>query len=168
MHKKSFIIFVAVCTAILSLLLSGCGAAAIARPTPDPGAQLVKITGSCDITVNGNVITVSGTTNIMDGAMIYISVLGQNGMTLDKATIKKSGDQISQNFTMDDKYEKINAITGFITCAPRLYGTQDDLYKTYGNKFENIDAPNDNYQWDNEGKVIIFQSKQLIIHGELQ
>lgn len=158
MRKLNFKIFLVLFVVIIAASFSACSSPVLSRPLPSPGVTTIKINGSCDISINNNVVTVSGQTDIMDGAILQIAVLGQNGMTLDSVIITKSGDQISHDFTITDKYKGVTAVTGFITCMPKLYGNQPDaVYKAYGNKFENVDAA----QWNAEGNIIIFQSKTI-------
>jgi len=163
MRKISLKILMAMMVIGLAASAAGCGAPVLVRPSRSPDAQTVKITGSCEISVLNNTVTVSGENNIMNGALIQIAVVGQDGLTLDSAIIKKSSDQISHSFGITDKYNGVKSIIGFITCAPSHYGTQpDEVYKSYGHKFENIDAAEENYIWDGAGNIIIFRSKETV------
>lgn len=157
---KVILILVCIC---LAAALAGCGAVVLTRPAKSDGAASVAITGSCNMSLENGVITITGQTNIMDGALLQIAVVGQDGLTVDSKVITKSGDQISQSFNISEKYKDIKTVFGFITCAPSQYGAQPDgVYNSYGRKFENITADNDNYQWDGGGNIIIFQSAETI------
>lgn len=163
MRKSSLkIIVMVLCLAAAAALFSGCGSVQLAKPTPRGGVASFSITGSCDISIEGNVLTVSGETNIMDGAFINVSVMGQNGMTVDSVNIVKSGDSISQKFEISDKYKDIVKIKGYITCAPTQYGKHpDEVYNSYGEQFEYITASTDNYIWGKDGIVVLFDSEMI-------
>lgn len=165
MRKKSFkIIAVILCLSISVIMFTGCGAVQLAKPTPVQGAPIYDITGECSIAINGNVITVSGKTNFDKEVLLNISVVGQNGMTLDSVTIKQvnPNDLISQDFTISDKYEGITKVTGYITCAPTLYGEQiAGVYQKYGKKFECINTDTINYVWNNNGVEVLFASNAM-------
>jgi hypothetical protein len=127
-------------------------------------ATQVSVDGSCEIAVNGDKITVSGETNVMDGAMLHISVVSQDGMIVDYVKMTKSGDQISQDFMItSEKYDDtVKAVTGYITCAPTLYGQQPQaIYDAYGKKFENLDAPEGEMVWNGDGVVVVFGSESV-------
>ncbi len=51
----------------------GCGAVTLAKPTPASGVPTYKVTGSCDIAINGDIVTVSGKTDLDPGVLINIS-----------------------------------------------------------------------------------------------
>jgi hypothetical protein len=150
---------------ILVFILTGCGAAQLARPTPAQGAPTYDITGECSISIKDNVITVSGKTNFDAGVFLNVSVLGNNGMTIDSATItqKNPNEQISQDFTIDEKYNEVNKVVGYITCAPTLYGKHpaEGIYQKYGDKFECINTDTKNYIWVNDGVVVLFASDMI-------
>lgn len=169
MRKSSFKI-ISLCLFLLTAVfaLSGCGVPQLAKPTLAPGAPTYDITGECGISISGNVITVSGKTNFDKDVLLNISVVGQNGMTIDSVTItqKNPDDQISHDFTIDDRYDGITKVVGYITCAPTQYGNQlDGIYQKYGKRFECINTDNDNYIWNNNGVVVLFASDMVDLHG---
>jgi hypothetical protein len=165
MLKKYSKILAAVATVLLLVtMMAGCtGGGTLRKPEMKEGAVAVEVTGSCDIQINGDTITVSGETNLLPGSIIYISVEAQNGMTLDSAKITKGNDnKISQDFKItDEKYtDSVSSVTGHITCAPRLYGTQPtNIYETYGDKFENIKS--EGLLWNASGSFVIFASESV-------
>ncbi len=167
MRKNSFkIISICIFLTAAVLFLSACSAPQLARPTIAPGAPIYDITGECSISIKGNVITVSGKTNFDKDVVLYISVEGQDGMTIDSVTIKQiSPDEpISQDFTIGSKYDGIDKVIGHITCAPTLYGKQlDGIYQKYGKRFECIKTDNDNYIWTNDGNVVVFASEEAVL-----
>lgn len=151
--------------ALIITMLAGCGgAASLQRPTPAPtsSAAPVSVDGSCTISQSGDVITVSGTISVMDGTIIDVSIVAQNGMILDHHTLAKTQDAISEQFTVPaDKMEGVVDIMGYISCAPSYYGKQPTgIYTAYGKKFENITNEN-NVVWSNEGVVLVFASDWL-------
>ncbi len=162
MQKKRFKIIAAVMMALVfTVAAAGCGAAVVTKPQMTANATAVKVEGTCQIEVNGDTITVKGETNIMDGAMLHISVVSQDGMIVDFVKMTKQGDSISQDFKItSDKYDDtVQAVTGYIACAPSLYGTQPDaVYNAYGKKFENVEAPEGDLVWNSNGVVIVFGS----------
>lgn len=167
MRKKSFkIISLSLFLMIAAFILSGCSVPQLARPIPATGAPSYDITGECSISVSGNTITVSGRTNFDPSVLLNISVIGQNGMTIDSAniTLKEAGEQISHDFTINEKYEGVNKVVGYIACAPTQYGNQPEgIYQKYGKKFECIKTDNKNYIWNNNGVVVLFASDMVVL-----
>lgn len=165
MQKTRFkIIVTAVMLILLVAISAGCGSVTISKPEMAENATAVSVDGSCQISVNGDKITVSGETNILDGALLHISVVSQDGMIVDYVTMTKNGDSFSHDFTItSDKYDDtIKVITGYITCAPTLYGQQPQaVYDAYGDDFENVEPPEDDLVWNRDGVVIVFGSESV-------
>ena len=157
--KKVKIIAVVLSVIILTGVLAACGSAAIPKPTVSGEVTTVEITGSCDMKVEGNKITVSGETSFMTGTIIYISVVAQSGMELSSAKVAQPQDgKVEAVFEMTDKVynENVKSITGFITVAPTKYGKQNEnVYTEYGKKFELIS--NDTV-WNKDGNIVTFSS----------
>jgi len=147
------------------LLLAACGEASISRPQPKVDAVMVKVTGSCDINISDEIITVSGQTDIEKGAVIHVSVVSQSGAVIDHQIITKDSDDIKCVFEKtQDKYGDISQVTGYITFAPSRYGKQSDaIYSVYGEKFENIEYDKESVVWDNSGIIVLFASETLSI-----
>jgi hypothetical protein len=155
---------VAVCLIAFVMVLTGCGAVSIEKPKIVAGAQMIEITGSCEIAVSGNTITVSGETNIMDGALLDISVVGQDGIVRQHEKITKNGDSFSVDFTMTDEIydDSVKSVVGYMTFAPKYYGSQpDEVYQAYGDEFGLIDAGDGNYTWDSNGIIVMFASEMV-------
>ncbi len=165
MQKKRFKIIAAIMMAlVVTVCAAGCAAPVVNKPQMTAGATAVKVTGSCTTEVNGDTITVKGETDIMDGAVLNISVVSQDGMIVDKVNVTKQGDSISQEFKItSDKYDDtIKQVTGYIACAPSLYGAQPkEVIDAYGSKFENVQAPDGDIVWNNNGVVIVFGSESV-------
>lgn len=165
MQRKRFkIIAAAILVVLLAVLTAGCGSTTLTKPQMTASAMAVKVTGSCEIEVNGDTITVKGETDIMDGAIIHISVVSQDGMIVDSVSGPKQGDSISREFKItSEKYDdSVKVVAGFISCAPTLYGTQPDaVYTAYGKKFENLEAPEGDIIWNSNGVVVVFGSDSV-------
>ena len=158
--KKIKIIAVLVSIIILTGVLAACGSAVIPKPTVTGEVTKVEITGSCNMKVEGNKITVYGETSFMTGTIVYISVVAQSGVELSFAKVAQPEDgKVEAVFEMTDKEytDDVKTITGFITIAPSKYGKQNEnVYKEYGSKFELIS--NDTV-WNKDGNIIVFSSE---------
>jgi hypothetical protein len=149
---------------LIIIALAGCGSiSSLAKPAPTEGAATHAVTGSCTISKNGDVFTVSGTTDIMNGALIDISVVAQDGTVIANKTITKTQDAISEQFTITaEQLSSVKDLRGYICCAPSFYGKQTvEVFGAYGNKFENITANAEDMVWNNEGIVLTFASDWL-------
>lgn len=161
---KYKLITVLLCIALVTVLLTGCGGGSLPKPARIDGVPTYEVTGTCQLEIKDGIITVSGQTDLMNGVILNVSVHAQSGEELDKYTFSKTEDQISHDFTITaDKYDdSVQAIIGYITCAPSVYGKQSEgIIKTYGENFEYIDVPDENYIWSNDGIVILFASEML-------
>lgn len=162
MRKNSFkIIVLLLCLAAAVTMFSGCGAITLAKPTPLAGVPTYKATGSCEIAINGDVATVSGKTDLDPGVILNISVIGQNGMTIDSVNVTQTAvnGALTADFNLAGKTEGVEKIVGYITCAPTLYGKQTEaIYQKYGDKFQYLQADNKNYEWNNDGVIVLFAS----------
>lgn len=178
-------------TVAVVMLLAGCGGGAIPKPEPQGKPNYIPVNGECVLEKNGNELIVTGSTDLINDSILYISVHSQDGMELDGVKITKTDDNISQTFVISNKYSDVSKVYAFITCAPKLYGKQsDDVYKAYGENFEYIDNPavvikdedgnpitqtvkdedgNDierevkrsKFQWNNEGLIVTFMSEPI-------
>jgi len=166
LKKYSRILAVTASALMLVMMLTGCsGGGTVKAPEMKEGAAEVTVTGSCDLVIDGDTITVSGETDLMAGTIICVSVESQNGMTLDSVNFPIGEDgKISQNFTKAaDKYdETVTSVIGHIACAPRLYGAQPTaVYEKYGSKLENIALDGQNVLWNSNGKMVVFASEMV-------
>lgn len=154
---KRKITAVALLCAILIMLLAGCGAGPINRPTMKPGAVAFEVTGNCKAELNGNTLTVSGTSNLADGTLATISVYSVNGIQIELVPVTKSGDNLKHDFTVTDKWP--DEVYGFLTFDVYQAGTQPQgILQQYGNQFENLQGSKDNITWDTHGVAAVFQS----------
>ena len=154
--------------ALCVLALAGCGqAAALERPEPSEGVQKVTITGTCAISQNGDVFTVTGSIDVMNGAWIDVSVVAQDGTILANNTFQKSDEPISESFTLtEEQLTGVVDVQGYICCAPSYYHKQtDEVYAAYGKKFENIANEGETAIFNNEGVILTFASDWL--YGEI-
>lgn len=162
MRKISFkIASVSLFLITMVFVLSACAAPQITKPTPDPSstAKIYDITGECSISIKDKKITVSGKTNFDPNVKLNVSVVGQNGMTIDFTDIilTQANEQVSHDFIIDDRYSGVKKVVGYITCSP--VGQTDETHQKYGRKFEYIKTDNNNYIWDNNGVVVLFASE---------
>lgn len=162
MKKFRFKTIVVLCFVLITVVLSGCGGAPLEKPERLADVPTYDVTGTCELSLASNVITVSGETDLMDGVIIHVSVHDQAGNELDSVNIVKNGDKISQDFQIvGSKYnESVKYIAGFITCVPKLYGKQSDsVFKNYGEEFEYVNTENELY--NNEGILVVFGSEMV-------
>jgi hypothetical protein len=160
MKRKT--IAVAVIVAMIIITLTGCfgGGAELKRPEMSEGATAYEITGNCEAALNGEVLTVSGACDIADGTYGTISVYSINGEELDSTVIVKTGDNLTYDFTVEDKWS--GEVYGFITFDTVQAGTQPDaILAMYGKKFENITG--ENVVWDSHGNAVVFQSEIITL-----
>ncbi len=143
--------------------LAGCGGvSSLARPTPDPGASQYTVNGSCSISKTGDIITVSGTTDVMNGTIINVSVVAQDGTVIDSINVTQTGAEISQQFTVTDKYDGIVDMKGYLTITPSYYKKQpSNVTEVYGSQFQNIVNDTDTAIWSSEGVMLVFASDWL-------
>jgi len=164
MLKKCFKITAVAAALILVVALAGCGNRTLMPPAMKEGATPVTVTGSCELTIDGDTITVSGETDLPSQSRVCVSVESQSGITLDSAVVIVEGKKISQQFKItEDKYdESVVSVTGHITFSPRLYGTQpEEVYEKYGTRFENIKPDGKNVLWDSNGNIVVFASETV-------
>jgi hypothetical protein len=150
---------------LITAAAAGCsgGAAPLARPEATPGAATFEITGSCTISREGNVFTVSGETSIMKDALIDVSIVSDSGMVIDHRTITSTGAAISERFTVtEEQLDGVVDMKGYICCAPSYYGKQPKaVTDVYGSKFLNITNDTKTAVWSNEGVILTFASDWL-------
>ncbi|MGI5918198.1 MAG: hypothetical protein ACOX8N_00860 [Christensenellales bacterium] len=164
MLKKCFKITAVVAALILVVALAGCGGGTLKPPAMQEGATPVTVTGSCEMTIDGDTITVSGEIDVLPGSLVCVSVESQSGITLDSAVVTVEGKKISQQFKItEDKYDEgVVSVTGHITFSPRQYGTQpEEVYKKYGTRFENIKPDGKNVLWNSNGNIVVFASEMI-------
>lgn len=158
---KRKILAIVLLTAMIVILLAGCtGGAELKRPSMSAGAVSVEVTGSCNAVLNGNVLTVSGESDIADGTLGTISVYNTNGNEVETVIVTKQGDNLSHDFTVTDKWP--SQVYGFITFDTKKAGTQSEAIQVlYGSKFENLQGSNT--LWDSYGVAVVFQSELVKI-----
>ena len=137
--KKSWKITAVMLMMILSVaVLSACGSTQLARPSMAEGATAVDVSGTCEATLDGDVLKVTAkTTNLDDGVIGRISVASYDGRVLEKKVITKSGDNLSAEFTVGSDWPE--TVYCFYVADPSEDGRQlDAVYEKYGKKFENM------------------------------
>ena len=145
------------------MAFAGCGGTVeIKKPAPDEGATMFEVEGNCEAVLNGDILTVSGTTNLMDGTNGTISVLNSDGMVAEEVKFTKDGDQISHDFTVSNDWNDI--VYGFITFDTQQADKQPDaVTEVYGKNFENLEGPAECVIWDLKGVIAVFQSEEITI-----
>ena len=136
--KKSWKITAIMLIMILSVaVLSACGSSELVRPSMAEGATAVDVSGTCEATLEGDVLKVTATTNLDDGVIGRISVASYDGRVLEKKAITKSGDNLSAEFTVGSDWPE--TVYCFYVADPSEDGRQTDaVYEKYGKKFENM------------------------------
>lgn len=96
MQKKILVLILIV---ILAVALCACGSmSGMTRPLVAPGAEMKTIEGEVKAEISGDKIIVSATTNIIDGAIIKLSIHTTNGAELASTTVTKNGDNLKAEF----------------------------------------------------------------------
>lgn len=159
--KKTFGIIIVVMMCVV--LLSGCGGTpALNRPQPAEGAKTFAVEGGCEAVLNGNTLTVSGTTNLMDGTNGVITVLNSNGTRAAQEKFTKQGDSISHDFVVGEEWGDV--VYGFIAFDTQNADKQPaEVTDVYGKKFENLTGSEENIIWNTKGIIAIFQSEAVTI-----
>jgi len=155
----------AIIVVIISLLAAGCGAAELTRPNASAEVDQIEVSGSCAIEKQDGRIIVSGTTDLMDGVILAVTLNSPTGEEFAKRVFAKSGDDISEEFTIGADTAWPDAVHGFIICAPEQYGKQPDyVTQNYGKKFENLVG--DVVIWGAEGVIVAIPSPALSLSAK--
>ena len=147
---------------ILTIIITtGCAATSTARPQPDSADATVYVSGEVEYVLEGTTLTLHATTDLLDGAIVRLSIESSLGETLAYTDIEKSGDNLKAQFdvgNIEDDY-----IYAFATCAPELYGKQPkEVTEVYGRDFQNVDSKQDGViLWGNEGVYVVFTTGQI-------
>lgn len=162
MHRITRTVYV-VLAILLAVSLTSCARMPqLAKPSRDPDAEPVEVTGLCtaELVNGGQAVRVSGSCNLMDGTNGIVSVLNANGSTIAKQKFTKESDDLTFEFPVDDKWPQ--TVYGFISFDTQQCDKQpDEVTKAYGKKFQNLDGPD--VIWDAKGLVAVFQSEALEI-----
>lgn len=155
-NRTKIVLFI-LCVILITTVFSGCSGGA-SLPMPTAGGLKIPVTGNCEMVLNEGVITVSGQTDLMDGVLLNVSVVAQDGMVIDSVTFIKNGDEISQDFQITaEKYDGVKSIIGYITCSPSKQ--TEAVYAAYGEKFASIELSD--FVWDKDGIVVLFGSEMI-------
>ncbi|MEG1859427.1 MAG: hypothetical protein RR193_03705 [Christensenellaceae bacterium] len=156
--RKKLIILLAVVLAV-GTLLAGCGGApAIKRPPMASDAVAFEVTGSCTAVLKGDILTVSGKTNLMDGTNGIISVLNSNGTIVESVKITKKGDNLKHDFVVAENWPDI--VYGFVSFdTQKSDGQPTEVKDAYGKKFENLTGKD--VIWDAKGVIAVFKSEEV-------
>ena len=128
------------------------------RTTPDETATVYTVTGSCELTQEGDSLVVNCKTDMMDGTLIKLSVDSYNGDVLASEVKTVENGAASAAFAVDSKWS--GTVYGNAVVLPSANGEQTkEFYEKYGKKMQNINS--EALIWNVEGNIIIFQSKEL-------
>lgn len=159
MKKKSFLILM-IC--LTMLIICGCGknSSEVLKPTQSEGAQSYNIEGDCIANLNNNILTVSGTNNVIDNTNGVITILNSNGSVADKKKFQQQNGSVTMDFDVkDDWTDSVYACIAYSTQQgdkqPR------EITDIYGKKFENMTG--ENVIWDLKGVIAVFQSDAVKI-----
>ena len=158
MHKMKKILL-SFALLILAAGLCACGAASITKPIPDESAEIVKIDASCTMTRVGDKLKVSVSTNLMDGAVMKVTIDSYNGDQLAAKYYTKAGDNFYVEFDIDPKWS--GAVFGTMVCEPHMNGEHTtEIYDKYGKRFQNIAGEHILYNMS-EGNYLAVQSEEV-------
>ena len=150
------IVIVAICAVLCSCSCGG--TATMNRTTPDETATVYTVTGSCELTQEGDSLVVNCKTDMMDGTLIKLSVDSYNGDVLASEVKTVENGAASAAFAVDQKWS--GTVYGNAVVLPSANGEQTkEFYEKYGKKMQNINS--EALIWNVEGNIIIFQSKEL-------
>lgn len=143
---------------MLFISACACGTPSSGRPKSE-GANEVYIQGQLTYETSGGEIILKGTTDLMDGAIVHMSIQSTLGESLGSVDIVKQGDNLVAKFPLPSG----TTIYGFMTCAPNLYGAQSkEVYEAYGKKFENLYSSQENaIIWNQDGVIAIFSTGEI-------
>ena len=150
---------------VLVVSMTGCiGGGKNAQVTPPPGAligtETVSITGAVTATLDSGKVIVSSDANIMDGALVELSVTSVASKTLASKVIVKNGDNLKAEFIIGDEWG--SDVYAFVVMTKDSSGKQaDHIYLAYGENFENIEA--DTLLYNSKSYMFVLQSEKLAI-----
>ena len=154
---KKLIAVIGVIIAIL-ILFTACSATAATKPEPVEGAETCEISGECWVEVGDGIVTVYGTSDIMEGTNGTISVYSSVGKEygLEKITQAEENGILSAEFKIEDNWA--DDVYGFLVFDTSQSDRQlDEVKAVYGDKFQNIVG--DNTVFSSQGVAVVFQSK---------
>jgi len=146
----------------LAAVLTGCarGSAEVSKPKPSEGAEMFTVEGECGAALDGNILTVSGSSNLMDGTNGVISVLNSDGIMVEEHKFTQSGESVSFDFEVQDDWTDI--VYGYISFSTQQGDKQPkEVTEVYGKKFENLEG--ENIIWDLKGVIAVFQSEAVTV-----
>ena len=130
------------------------------RTTPDETATVYTVTGSCELTQEGDSLVVNCKTDMMDERVSQSScrLNSYNGDVLASEVKTVENGAASATFAVDSKWS--GTVYGNAVVLPSANGEQTkEFYEKYGKKMQNINS--EALIWNVEGNIIIFQSKEL-------
>lgn len=169
--KGGFFLLVKKIAGVLLALLAACaltacscngGVAQIAKPGMSEGAEAFEVKGSCgaELVDGGQALQVNGTCNLMNGTNGVVSILGADGVTLERKKFTKESDDLAFEFEVQSDWPEI--VYGFISFDTQQSDSQPrEVTDVYGNRFQNLEG--DDVIWDLKGVIAVFQSEPVEI-----
>ena len=147
---------------MLAVFLSGCGqqSDSIKKPQPASDAVIYDLKGDISLKVSGDKAVVSGTTDLMDGCVVKISLVSASGEELASEKKKIESGEFSSEFAIPDDYK--GRVFGFLSCTYSGNGSQPkEVKEAYGKKFVNLDG--ENVIWNASECMYVLQSNPVEI-----
>jgi len=161
MRKRVKLIFAVVLILAISLMFVGCSrSSTVERQVAEENTAYVPVTGTCSVSVADDKVTVSAETDIIDSAIVALSVTDVQGNVLDELKIIKNGDNLSADFPIGADWG--DEIYGFLTMEVETNGKQPDgVLSVYGAKFGNIES--EYLLYDGKVNMVVIPSDKISI-----
>lgn len=148
-----------VLTVMVTAMFAACAGNSnvIAQPVPDEGAEMYEITGTCTVErIDDTTVKVHCTTNLMDGAVVAISLDSYTGENIAEKKYTKQSEGFYHEFTIDKDIE--GEIYASLVCMPSSHGKQPtEIKNAYGAQFQNIEG--ECVIWNPEGNCVVIMSE---------
>ena len=161
MHKRMKRVLVTVLLVVLVMSFAGCSrSASVVRQPLEDNTAYVSVSGTCTASVESGNVVVSAETDIIDSAIVTLSVTDISGKILSEMKLIKNGDSITASFPIGTDWG--DEVYGYLVMTPESNGKQPDgVLSVYGNKFGNIES--DYLIYDGKVNMIVIQSEKLTI-----
>ncbi len=161
MHKRMKLLAVVVLVIAMALLFTGCSRnPAVNRQPLEENTAYVTVTGTCTAAVESGNVVVTAETDIIDSAIVTLSVTDLSGDVLDEIKLIKNGDNLTASFPIGADWG--SEVYCFLVMTPESNGKQPDgVLSVYGDKFGNIES--EYLIYDSKVNMIVIQSDKLII-----
>ena len=145
---------------MIAMSLIGCKQAPKPIKKPAGGEVTHAINGSCTLTIEGDTATVSGTTGLMQGTVIKISIFSASGKELASEIQEVTEEAYTASFAVDPAWN--GEIYGFLSCTPSSNGSQPkEVKEAYGKNFANLEG--ENVIWNAKEVMFVLMRESLTI-----